>query len=109
MIGPRPTAGPAAQTVLGIAEQRSGGLAADSVRDQRIERIEPLLAPNRLLEELPLSDAQAEVVLGGRTQVHRVLDGEDDRLLVVVGPCSVHDVEATFEYAARLTERAAAL
>jgi 3-deoxy-7-phosphoheptulonate synthase len=84
-------------------------LAADSVRDQRIERVEPLLAPNRLLEELPLSEVQAEVVLAGRAQVHRVLDGEDDRLLVVVGPCSVHDVGATLEYAARLGERAAAL
>jgi 3-deoxy-7-phosphoheptulonate synthase len=84
-------------------------LAADSVRDQRIERIEPLLAPNRLLEELPLSDAQAEVVLGGRAQVHRVLDREDDRLLVVVGPCSVHDVGATLDYAERLSERAAGL
>jgi 3-deoxy-7-phosphoheptulonate synthase len=77
---------------------------ADSVRDQRIERIEPLVAPNHLLEELPLSDAQATVVLGGRAQVHAVLDGTDDRLLVVVGPCSVHDVEATLEYAARLSE-----
>jgi len=82
---------------------------ADSVRDRRIERIEPLVAPNQLLEELPLSEAQAEVVLGGRAQVHGVLDGEDDRLLVVVGPCSVHDVEATLEYASRLAERSASL
>jgi 3-deoxy-7-phosphoheptulonate synthase len=81
---------------------------ADSVRDQRIERIEPLVAPNRLLEELPLSEAQAEVVVGGRAQVHAVLDRDDDRLLVVVGPCSVHDADATLEYAARLSERAAA-
>ncbi len=81
---------------------------ADSVRDQRIERVEPLVAPNRLLEELPLSDGRAEVVLGGRAQVHAVLDREDDRLLVVVGPCSVHDVEATLDYASRLSERAAA-
>jgi 3-deoxy-7-phosphoheptulonate synthase len=81
----------------------------DSVRDQRIERIESLVAPNELLDELPLSEAQAEVVLGGRAQVHGVLDGTDDRLLVVVGPCSVHDAEATLDYAARLGERAAAL
>jgi 3-deoxy-7-phosphoheptulonate synthase len=81
---------------------------ADSVRDQRIERVEPLVAPNRLLEELPLSGAQAEVVLSGRAQVHAVLDGDDDRLLVVVGPCSVHDLDATLEYAALLGERAAA-
>jgi 3-deoxy-7-phosphoheptulonate synthase len=83
--------------------------AADSVRDQRIDRIEPLVAPNQLLEELPLSDEQAEVVLAGRAQVHAVLDGADDRLLVVVGPCSVHDVAATLDYAARLGERAATL
>ena len=80
---------------------------ADLVRDQRIERVEPLLTPNQLLEELPLSDMQAEVVLGGRAQVHRVLDSHDDRLLVVVGPCSVHDVDATLDYAGRLAERAA--
>jgi 3-deoxy-7-phosphoheptulonate synthase len=80
--------------------------AADSVRDQRIERVEPLVAPNQLLEELPLSDDQAEVVLRGRAQVHAVLDRDDDRLLVVVGPCSVHDVDATLEYASRLAERA---
>jgi 3-deoxy-7-phosphoheptulonate synthase len=79
---------------------------ADAVRDQRIERIEPLVAPDRLLEELALSEDQAGVVLGGRAQIHAILDGEDDRLLVVVGPCSVHDVEATFDYAARLAARA---
>jgi 3-deoxy-7-phosphoheptulonate synthase len=79
----------------------------EAVRDQRIERIESLVAPNRLLGELPLSEAQVEVVLGGRAQVHAVLDGEDDRLLVVVGPCSVHDVDATLEYAGRLAELAA--
>ena len=82
-------------------------LTADAVRDQRIERIEPLVAPGRLLEALPLSEHQVEVVLGGRAQVHRVLDREDDRLLVVVGPCSVHDVAATLDYAERLAERSA--
>jgi 3-deoxy-7-phosphoheptulonate synthase len=79
---------------------------ADSVRDQRIERVEALAAPNRLLDELRLSDQQVKVVLSGRQQVHAVLDGEDDRLLVVVGPCSVHDVAATLEYAGRLRELA---
>ena len=78
----------------------------EAVRDQRIERLEPLLAPRELLDELPLTDAHAEVVLRGREQIHAILDGEDDRLLVVVGPCSVHDVEATREYARRLAERA---
>jgi 3-deoxy-7-phosphoheptulonate synthase len=79
---------------------------ADYVRDRRIERVVPLLAPDALLEELPLSDEQAEVVLRGRRDVQAVLDGGDDRLLVVVGPCSVHDPDATLEYAARLAQQA---
>jgi len=78
----------------------------EAVRDQRIERTEPLRTPVELLSELPLSYEQAEVVLRGREQVHAILDGEDDRLLVVVGPCSVHDVHATREYAQRLADAA---
>jgi 3-deoxy-7-phosphoheptulonate synthase len=83
--------------------------ARDAVRDQRIERLEPLVSPQRLLSELPLSDGHAEVLLGGRAAVHTILDGDDDRLLAVVGPCSVHDVDATLEYAQRLSAEAARL
>ena len=74
----------------------------EAVRDQRIERFEPLVAPGELLSELPLGDGHTTVVLEGRQQIHAVLDGEDDRLLVVVGPCSVHDPVATLDYADRL-------
>jgi 3-deoxy-7-phosphoheptulonate synthase len=81
----------------------------DAVRDQRIERLEPLVAPQALLEELPLSDAHAEVLLRGREAAHAILDGDDDRLLVVVGPCSVHDIDATREYAERLSHEASRL
>jgi 3-deoxy-7-phosphoheptulonate synthase len=81
---------------------------ADSVRDQRIERLEPLVAPQKLLDELPLSERQSQVVVRGRAGVHSILAGEDDRLLVVVGPCSVHDPDATVEYARRLSEQAIA-
>jgi 3-deoxy-7-phosphoheptulonate synthase len=80
----------------------------DAVRDRRIERVEPLVSPRALLDELPLSDEQVEVVLAARTQVHGVLDGEDDRLLVIVGPCSVHDPDATLDYAHRLSDASAA-
>jgi 3-deoxy-7-phosphoheptulonate synthase len=76
---------------------------SDAVRDQRIERLVPLAAPRELLEELPLSDEHAEVLLRGRDEVQGILDGRDDRLLVVVGPCSIHDVEASLEYAQRLS------
>jgi 3-deoxy-7-phosphoheptulonate synthase len=79
------------------------------VRDLRIERTVPLATPAQLLEELPLNDDQAEVVLTGRSDIKRVLDRDDDRLLVVVGPCSVHDVEAARDYAERLAARAADL
>ena len=78
----------------------------DAVRDQRIERLVPLMAPQELLDELPLDDARTDVLLNGRAAAHAILDGEDSRLLVVVGPCSVHDVGATREYAERLSEQA---
>jgi 3-deoxy-7-phosphoheptulonate synthase len=76
--------------------------SADFVRDRRIASRVPLLAPDTLFEQLPLSSEQAEVVLGGRRDVHAVLEGSDERLMVVVGPCSVHDPEATLEYAEKL-------
>ena len=75
---------------------------ADYVRDRRIEKVVPLLAPDALLDELPLSGEQADAVIRGRRDVHAVLEGGDRRLLAVVGPCSVHDPEATLEYASRL-------
>jgi 3-deoxy-7-phosphoheptulonate synthase len=76
------------------------------IRDQRIERLVPLAAPREVMDEIPLSDVHAEVLLRGRADVQGVLRGHDDRLLVVVGPCSVHDVDATREYAQRLSEEA---
>ena len=79
------------------------------VRDLRIERTVPVITPAQLLDELPLTDDQAEVVLRGRERIGAVLDRADDRLLIVVGPCSVHDTEAAREYAQRLAARAAEL
>jgi len=81
----------------------AGSSLSDSVRDQRIERLVPLAAPRTLIDELPLTEAHAGVLLRGRSEVQAILDGHDDRLLVVVGPCSVHDVHATWEYAERLS------
>jgi 3-deoxy-7-phosphoheptulonate synthase len=82
---------------------------SDAVRDQRIARLVPLASPRSLIEELPLGDKHIDVLLRGRSEVHAILEGRDDRLLVVVGPCSVHDVDATREYAQRLTGQAARL
>jgi 3-deoxy-7-phosphoheptulonate synthase len=78
----------------------------EQIRDRRIERVVPLLTPAELFAELPLSERGAEALLRGREQVNAILGGRDDRLLVVVGPCSVHDVRATREYAERLAEQA---
>ncbi|ROO58496.1 3-deoxy-D-arabinoheptulosonate-7-phosphate synthase [Micromonospora sp. Llam0] len=69
------------------------------VADQRIDRVVPLTTPALLHHELPLDDQLTARVLDGRRAVAGVLDGQDDRLLVVVGPCSVHDPAAALEYA----------
>ncbi len=74
------------------------------VSDTRIVGYEPLLSPAGLLHELPLGEAQQETVERTRNEVRAVLDGTDDRLLVVTGPCSVHDPKAALEYADRLAE-----
>src|SRR5829696_6572849 len=79
---------------------------SELVRDQRIGRIVPLVSPGELLDDLPLSAEQEEFVLSKRAEVSGILDRDDDRLLVVVGPCSVHDVHAALEYAQRLGARA---
>src|SRR5438876_6905279 len=71
-------------------------------RDLHVESIRPLLPPAILLEELPLSEKGSLVVGRTRKEVTRVLRGEDDRLLVIVGPCSVHDPKAALDYARSL-------
>src|SRR5436190_23220570 len=72
---------------------------SDRVRDQRIERVVELVSPAEILEDLALDAKREDAVLGHRTAVQSILDREDDRLLVVVGPCSVHDPEAAMDYA----------
>jgi 3-deoxy-7-phosphoheptulonate synthase len=77
-------------------------VTASPVRDQRIEQVVPLVTPALLHHELPLDEDLGRTVLAGRAAVARALDREDDRLLVVVGPCSVHDPVAALDYADRL-------
>jgi 3-deoxy-7-phosphoheptulonate synthase len=79
---------------------------SDRVRDQRIERVVELVSPAEILDDQPLGRTREDAVLGHRAEVKSVLDREDDRLLVVVGPCSVHDPEAAMDYAHRLSARA---
>ena len=74
-------------------------LATDDVR---IVEIKALTKPAEIIEKLKESDVSTENILATRAAIHRVLHGEDDRLLVVVGPCSIHDTKAGLEYAKRL-------
>jgi len=78
----------------------------DHIRDRRIEHVVSLESPARLFGELPLEGERADVVLRGRADVKEVLDHADDRLLAIVGPCSVHDVDAALEYAQGLSTKA---
>ena len=82
---------------------------AQAVRDARIEQVVPLTTPALLLHDFPLSAAQTEFVLNSRADIAAILDRDDPRLLVVVGPCSVHDPDAALEYAGRLKELSAKL
>lgn len=70
--------------------------------DLRIRDLQPLPSPASLLTELPCSDAMSNTVADARAACHAILHGEDDRLVVVVGPCSIHDPVAAMEYAHRL-------
>ena len=70
--------------------------------DLRIKEIKELLPPVALLEKYPATDMAAKTVSHARQAIHNILNNSDDRLLVVIGPCSIHDTEAAKEYAARL-------
>jgi 3-deoxy-7-phosphoheptulonate synthase len=82
------------------------GAKRDGVRDQRIAKVVELAPPEKLMEELPLGSERAKSVVKGREEVVEVLHGRDPRLMVVVGPCSVHDPKAALEYARRLSATA---
>ncbi|SDZ83252.1 3-deoxy-7-phosphoheptulonate synthase [Microbulbifer marinus] len=70
--------------------------------DLNVVSQEVLISPEQLKEELPISDAAEASVAAGRAAVRDILDRKDHRLMVVIGPCSVHDVDAAIDYAQRL-------
>ena len=93
--------------------------AAESVRedmaqatrldDVRIRQVSPLISPALLQYDLPADDQVQAFIEQSRSAVHRVVHGDDDRLLVVVGPCSIHDAQQALEYARRLQQLASEL
>lgn len=70
--------------------------------DLRVTKIAPLIPPAILLEDLPITPEVERTVLKGRMNVSNIYNGKDDRMIAVVGPCSIHDTELAMEYATRL-------
>jgi 3-deoxy-7-phosphoheptulonate synthase len=79
------------------------------IDDTRISAVRPLITPALLQEWLPTHDAASELVERSRLEISQVLRGQDDRLLAVVGPCSIHDHDEAIEYARQLHDAAQAL
>ena len=75
-----------------------------TTEDLRIQTINEVITPEVLHDECPITDSAATTVSTARAEIHRVLHGEDDRLLVVVGPCSIHDPIAALEYARHIKQ-----
>src|SRR5690606_18747362 len=81
-------------------------MAQTQVDDLNIESQTLLTTPRELKAKLPLSDSARETVAAGRQAVRDILDRKDPRLFIVIGPCSIHDVDAAHDYAARLKKLA---
>jgi 3-deoxy-7-phosphoheptulonate synthase len=76
-----------------------------STDDLRIRDIRELITPENLMREHPCTPQISATVATARRSVHRILHGQDDRLAVVIGPCSIHDTHSAIEYATRLTQQ----
>jgi 3-deoxy-7-phosphoheptulonate synthase len=70
--------------------------------DLRILEIKEVSPPSQLHAELPLTDTASETIFAARNAIHHILHGQDDRILVIIGPCSIHDPSAALEYARKL-------
>ena len=78
---------------------------AESIDDVRVRQIARLIKPETLANEIPVTPAASTTTRAARQAIHRVLTGSDDRILLVIGPCSIHDPDAALEYARRLLEQ----
>ena len=72
------------------------------IDDARISGYRPLISPAILIEEIPVSEPASKLIANARSATEAIIGGEDDRLLVVAGPCSIHDTQAALEYADHL-------
>ncbi len=81
---------------------QSNSTFQNDIDDVNVKSIQPLVTPAELKKELPLTETAYQTVLQGRETVRNILDGNDKRLFVVIGPCSIHDTVAAHDYADRL-------
>ncbi|MEO6846614.1 MAG: 3-deoxy-7-phosphoheptulonate synthase [Chthoniobacterales bacterium] len=89
---------------VGSIQQKTGNTerSATTVENVRVQGVTRLITPSQVKEQLPLTEATQRTVLEGREAAQAIVRGEDPRLLVIVGPCSIHDTKAALEYAERL-------
>ena len=75
-----------------------------NTEDLRILEIRDVITPAQLHESVPITQRATETIGQARQEIHNILSGSDDRLIIIVGPCSIHDPEAAREYSQRLLE-----
>ena len=75
--------------------------------DLRIREMKELTPPSHLIREFACSEQAEQTAASARIALHRILHGQDDRLMVVIGPCSIHDTKAAMEYARLLVKERA--
>jgi 3-deoxy-7-phosphoheptulonate synthase len=77
-------------------------MTASRLTNVNVKSQDVLITPEQLKNEIPMTDKARETVISGRQQIQDILDGKDNRLIIVVGPCSIHDIKAAKDYANRL-------
>ena len=87
--------------------EQTGETAVQQTENLNIESFEAMPTPEEIHQQHPLSEAAAQTIVAGRRTLERILDREDPRLFLVIGPCSIHDPEAGLDYARRLKRLAA--
>ncbi len=85
-------------------EDPTNAAGGDAIENLRVRGVTRLITPTQIKEQLPPSEASLNTVREGRHAARRILQHKDDRLVVVVGPCSIHDPSAAMDYAARLVD-----
>jgi len=88
----------------GNNSQKNFNDSINELDNRRIDKIRPLIPPQILMEDIPLTEKSSATIANSRRELENAIDGKDDRLIVIVGPCSIHDVDAAKEYANKLKE-----